>query len=98
MMSVSKGDTLAAIQGMSARFASLEATVAGQGRQLGDLVCALKTMQGSQAFAAEWQTQVSSHMSATDKVIDELKQAVKKESPRHKLPHKGAHGPPRHRS
>lgn len=57
---------------MSYRFDPLEARFAGQGRQLGDSASALKSIQDFQATAAEWQAQVSSHMSAADTVIEEL--------------------------
>lgn len=74
---------VAATQGMSSSFDSLEATVAGQCRQLGDLATALKSLQGAQASASAWQATASAHMTETDKVIAELKGAMRKESPRH---------------
>lgn len=51
----------------------------------------MKTLHAFQASAAEWHTQVTSHMSETDKVIDELKRAIRMEFPRHKLIRKADH-------
>lgn len=85
-MSVCNDDLLAAIKGMSTRFDALEATVQGQGKQLGSFAEALRAMQDSRANAAAWQAEVASPMEAIDKVIEELQRDLKKESPQHKFP------------
>lgn len=101
-MSVSNEDIMKAIQGVSSRLDGLEVTAKTQGAQLGSFAEAWATMQAGQASAAAWQAEMATRMEVTDKIIAQLQNNLRKESPRHKqaLPaeqaHVGEHDAPMH--
>lgn len=88
-MVASLDDVMTLLQSMSSRLDTIQSTVTSHTAQITGVATAATAMQDAQAQTEAWQTKMADKMVAKERLIAELQEKAKKESPRHKQPGNG---------